>query len=285
MVPFRRPRLRAGIEDPESPELASGRKIGENGSNEQNPGRVDVRKVTLVLVSVLLCGSLAAQDFSFDPDITQDEFEEFSLTIGRAIYASPVEPAHGGSVFSFDVGVAVTAVEVNEDAAFWIKSVDENILQEGYLLAPRVIVSKGFGRVNISGSYMMIPETDVEVWGAALDIPIIRGGLTSPTIAARGTWADVRGVEELDLQVIGLEGFISKGFGPITPYAGFGVAQTEATGMIEATELTPEILLNSDTEEERITVGVKLSLLLFKVVVEAVQTDDTTYGAKFSFSL
>ncbi len=244
-----------------------------------------MRKIFFVLVSMLLCSPLAGQDFNFDPDITQDEFEEFSLTLGRAIYASPVEPAHGGSVFSFDIGVAVTAVEVNEDAAFWIKSVDDNILQNGYLLAPRIIASKGFGRINISGSYMTIPDTDVKVWGAAIDIPILRGGLTTPTIAARGTWADVRGVEELDLQVIGLEGFISKGFGPITPYAGFGIAQTEATGVIEQTELTPEILLNSDTEEERITVGVKLSLLLFKVVVEAVQTDETAYAAKFSFSL
>ena len=248
-------------------------------------GRVDVKKIALVICLSIVCGTISAQDFDFDPDITQDEFEQFALTVGRAIYASPVEPADGGSIFSFDVGIAATAVRIDETAAYWVNSVDEDILQEGYLVVPRIIASKGFGRINISGSYMMIPDTDVEVWGAAIDIPIINGGIARPTIAARGTWADVRGVEELDLQVIGLEGFISKGFGPITPYAGFGIAQTEATGVIEATELNPEILLSTDTEEERITVGARLSLLLFKIVVEAVRTDETTYGAKFSFSL
>lgn len=239
----------------------------------------------MVAVIAMLTGSSVAQEFSFDPDITQEEFEEFTITLSRAIYASPIEPAHGGSLLSFDVGVAVTAVEVNEDAAFWVNSVNEDILQQGYLLAPRVIASKGFGRLNVSGSYMMIPDTDVEIWGAAMDVPIIRGSLVRPTIAIRGTWADLRGVEEIDLQVIGLEGFISKGFGPVTPYAGFGIAQTEATGMVEEGDFNPEIMLETETEEERITVGARLSLLLFKVVVEAVQTDEITYGAKFSFSL
>lgn len=244
-----------------------------------------MRKIAFVLLAMALAAPLHSQDFDFDPDITQEEFEDFALTVSRAIYASPVEPADGGSAFSFDVGIAVTAIEVDENAAYWVKSVDEDILQDGYLLAPRVVASKGFGRINLSGSYMMIPDTDVEVWGAAIDIPIIAGGIARPTIAVRGTWADVRGVDELDLQVVGLEGFISKGFGPITPYAGIGIAQTDATGVIEETPFTPELLLVTETEEQRITVGARLSLVLFKIVVEAVQTDETTYGAKFSFSL
>lgn len=244
-----------------------------------------MKKIAMVAVVVVLSGSGAAQDFSFDPEITQEQFEEFSLTVSRAIYASPIEPAHGGSILSFDVGIGVTAVEVDEDAAFWVNSVDDDILQQGYLLAPRLIASKGFGRVNVSGSYMMIPDTDVEVWGAAIDVPIIRGGLVSPTVAVRGTWADLRGVDELDLQVIGLEGFISKGFGPIAPYAGYGIARTEATGRIEESSFNPELLLTTEIDEDRITVGARLSLLLFKVVVEAVRTDEITYGAKFSFSL
>lgn len=244
-----------------------------------------MRNITFTLLALVLVAPLGAQDFDFDPDITQEEFEDFALTISRAIYASPVEPPSGGSIFSFDIGIAVTAVEVDEDAAFWIKSVNEDILQSGYLLAPRIVASKGFGRISVSGSYMMIPDTDVEVWGAALDVPIVAGGLVRPTIAVRGTWADVRGVDELDLQAIGLEGFISKAFGPITPYAGIGIARTEATGVIEETVFFPEMVLNVESDEERITIGARLSLLLFKFVVEAVQTDETTYGAKFSFSL
>lgn len=248
-------------------------------------GRVDVRKIAYVLFALALTAPLQAQDFGFDPDITQKEFEDFARTFSRAVYASPVEPADGGSVFSFDVGLAVTAIEVDENAAYWVKSVDEDILQSGYLMAPRLVVSKGFGRIAVSGSYTRVPDTSAEVWGAAVDVPILAGGLTSPTIAARGTWAEVRGVEELDLRVIGLEGFISKSFGPFTPYAGVGIAQTEATGLIEETPFTAEMLVRMDNEEERITVGARFSMPLMKVVVEVVETGETTYGAKFSFSL
>jgi hypothetical protein len=239
----------------------------------------------LLVIGVLTVLPLGAQEIVFDPEITQQEFEEFAATIGRGIYGSPIEPAEARSILSFDIGVAVTAMRIDEDAAFWIRSVDDDILQSGYLLVPRLIASKGLGRVNLSASYMQIPDTDVRVWGAALDVPIIRGGLVRPTIALRGTWSDLQGIEDLDLQTVGIEGFISKGFGPITPYAGIGLAQTEAEGLVRQTELTPEILLEMKEEETRLTVGARLSLLLFKLVVEAVRTDDTVYGAKFSFSL
>lgn len=244
-------------------------------------------RALLTAVLVLgLGGEALAQDFGLDPEITQEQFEELSMTVSRAIYASPVEPAGGGSILGFDLGVAVAAIEVDEETAGWVDAVDEDILQGGRLLVPRIVASKGLGRLSLSASYMQIPDTDVEVWGAALDVPLIRGGLTSPTIAARGTWAQTRGIEELELEVVGIEGFISKGFGPITPYAGIGIARTDATGVIEASDLNPAIMLVMEDEEERLTLGASLSLLLFKVVVEAVETGpERVYAAKFSFSL
>jgi hypothetical protein len=239
----------------------------------------------LLVIGALVALPLGAQEIVFDPDITQQEFEEFAATIGRGIYASPIEPAEAGSILSFDIGIAVTAMRIDEDAAFWIRSVNDDILQNGYLFVPRLIASKGLGRVNLSASYMQIPDTDVRVWGAALDVPILRGGLVHPTIALRGTWSDLRGIEDLDLQTLGVEGFISKRLGPVTPYAGVGLAQTEAEGLVRQTELTPELLLEMKKEETRVTLGARVSLLLFKLVVEAVRTDETVYGAKFSFSL
>lgn len=228
---------------------------------------------------------LGAQDFSFDPDITQEEFHELSLAISQAIYASPVEPASNRGLLAFDVGVAVTAIEIDEDAAFWVNSVDSDLLTDGYLLVPRAVVSKGLVFANLSAMYARIPDSDIEILGAALDVPIVRGSITMPTLSVRGTWSDLRGVDELDLTVYGAEVFISKGFGPFTPYAAAGIARTESEGRIPETALSPAIVLQDEFDQERFTVGLRVSFLVPKLVIEATQADELTYSAKFSLGL
>ena len=43
--------------------------------------------------------------------------------------------------------------------------------------------------------------------------------------------------------------------------------------------------LRDDFEQERYTAGLRVSLLLFKIVVEATRAEDTTYSAKVSLGL
>ncbi len=234
---------------------------------------------------MLICAPLGAQDFSFDPEITEEEFREFSRAISQAIYASPVEPASNRGLLAFDIGIAATAIEIDEDAAFWVNSVDSDILTDGYLIVPRVVVSKGLVFANLSAMYSKVPDSDVEVLGAALDVPILRGNVAMPTISIRGTWADIRGVEELDLTVYGAEVFISKGFGPVTPYAAAGIARTESVGRIPETALSPAMVLEDEFDQERFTVGLRISMLVPKLVIEATQAEDLTYAAKFSLGL
>ncbi|HUF18167.1 MAG TPA: hypothetical protein VMS12_09020 [Thermoanaerobaculia bacterium] len=243
------------------------------------------QRIYLAAFLIALCAPLGAQDFSFDPEITQEEFRQFSRAISQAIYASPVEPATNRGLLAFDIGVAATAIEIDEDAAFWVNSVDSDLLTDGYLVVPRLVVSKGLVFANLSGMYAKIPDSDVEIWGAALDVPILRGGVAMPTLSIRGTWADVRGVEELDLTVYGAEVFISKGFGPFTPYAAAGIARTDSEGRIPETAVTPAMILQDEFDQERFTVGLRISLLVPKLVIEATQAEDISYAAKISFGL
>lgn len=205
--------------------------------------------------------------------------------VGQAIYATPVEPAEGGSLFGFDIGVAVTAIEIDQTAEYWLRSVEGDITTDGYLLVPKIVATKGFGRLNLSASYAAIPEADVAVWGATVDLGVLEGGLTRPTLGLRGTWADLRGVDALDLTTLGIEAYVSKRFGPLTPYAGVGMTRVDSEALIPATAVTDELLLSDELDDERITVGVRLSLLLWKIVVEATEASERTYAAKFSFSL
>jgi hypothetical protein len=222
----------------------------------------------------------AQSDIEFDPAITQAEFEQFSRLVAQSIYATPVDPARARGLFGFDIGLAVTAVPVDPNAAFWQRAVGNDFTISDYVAVPRLVASKGLSVATISAMYSKVNDTDIEVWGGALDVPIISGGIVKPTLALRGAYSQLRGVEEYDLKTYGVELFLSKGFGPITPYAAVGRTKLDAEGRI-----SPTVSLTDDSAGNRYTLGVKLSLLIPKIIVEATQGEERSYAAKVSFGL
>lgn len=237
-----------------------------------------------MLLAALPLWGQSSGDIDFDPTITQAEFEQFASLAAQAIYHTPVEPARAGGLLRFDIGVAVTAVPVDTQAAYWQKAVGDDFSISDHIAAPRLVVSKGFSLMTVSASYMTIQDSDIEVFGAAVDVPVIDGGLVRPTLALRGSYAQLQGVDELDLRTAGVELFISKGFGPITPYAAVGRTRSDVEARIlEATSSTPALVYTAEPGGNRYTVGVKLSMLVPKIVVEATQGEELSYAAKVSF--
>ena len=227
---------------------------------------------------------LAAQDIKFEPSTTQAEFAQFSRTIGQAIFATPVQPARATGVLGFDIGVAATLVKVDQNATWWRHAVPANndfLTGGGYAAVPRLVAIKGLGPATISGTYAKVQNSDVKTYGGAIDIPIVRGSVVSPELALRGSYATISGVSDYDLKTYGLELFLSKGFGPIMPYGAIGKQRTNATGTVTPPTGTPFSL--SDTSNiNRYTAGVRISLLVPKIVVEATQAEVRSYAAKIS---
>jgi hypothetical protein len=227
----------------------------------------------------------SANDIEFDPGITQDQFAEFARLAAQGIYATPVDSARARGLLGFDIGIAATAVPVDTNALYWQRSTTDDFTISDHVVVPKLVVAKGLSFATISAMYAKVPDTDLQVWGAALDVPIISGGVVSPTVAVRGAYATLRGSENFDLNTYGLELFVSKGFGPVTPYAAIGRARSEAEGIYFQTFPTlvalPPLVDEHDTN--RITVGVKLSLLIPKIIVEATQGHERSYAAKVSF--
>jgi hypothetical protein len=230
-----------------------------------------------------LAAPLQAQsDIDFDSSITQAEFEEFSRLAAQAIYATPVDPARARGLLGFDIGVAVTAVPVDPDAAYWQNSVPDDFSVSDHVLVPRLIASKGLSFGTISAMYAKVPDTEVQVWGASYDMPLTSGGIASPTIALRGAYSQLRGVDEFELSTYGVELFVSKGFGPITPYAAAGYARHDATGIVASDGVANPITLTDEGNMKRFTVGVKISMFIPKLVVEATQGEERSYAAKIA---
>lgn len=234
--------------------------------------------LAVVLIAFLALPLSAQSEVTFDPDITQQEFETFSRLVAQGIYATPIDAARARGLLGFDIGVGATAIPVDTDAAYWTNSVSDDFTISDHVVVPRVIVSKGLSVATLSAMYAKVPDSDIAVWGASLDVPIIDGGVVKPTLALRGAYATLQGVDAFDLNTYGVEVFLSKGFGPITPYVAAGRARSDAEGRISDT-----VVFTDEGDSNRITVGVKVSLLLPKIVVEATQGEERSYAAKVSF--
>lgn len=205
--------------------------------------------------------------------------------MAQGIYATPVEPARARGIFGFDIGVAVVALPVDTAASYWTNAVDNDFTVSDYVAVPKLVASKGLSFGTISASYSKIQDTDIQILGGSIDLPLTRGGLAAPTIALRGAYSTLRGIDAFDLTTYGAELFLSKGFGPLTPYAAAGYTRSDAEGHISNNFPDENTLLTDESDSTRYTVGVRLSFFLPKIIVEATQGEERSYAAKIAFGL
>lgn len=195
-----------------------------------------------------------------------------------------MQPAGASGLLRFDAGVAATAVHVDTNSTYWQHAMSKDItISGGYVAVPRIVVSKGLSAATVAASYAKIQDTGGSILGASLDVPVINGGLVKPTLALRGSYATLRGIDVYGLNTYGLELFLGKGFGPVTPYAFGGKQRSNAHGTIPATTVTPEVSLRDRSTINRYGAGVQFNLLVVKVGIEATQSETRSYGAKVSF--
>lgn len=203
------------------------------------------------------------------------------------MYATPVEPATYRGFLAFDVGVALTAVPVDTEATWWRNAVRDDFTVSDHLVVPKLVASKGLSFATISGSYAKVQDSDVSIIGGSIDVPIIRGGIAVPSLTVRGAYSMLQGVDNFEATSMGVEVFVAKGFGPITPYAAVGRMRADTTA--DPTNGDPTLVavppLEHQSDFNRFTVGARISLMIPKIVVEATQAEERSYAAKISFGL
>ena len=224
-----------------------------------------------------------ADDISFDPATTDAEFAKFSRLAAQAIFPTPVQPARSTGLLGFDIGIAATAVPVDRNSAYWQHAVTNDFTTHGYVGVPRLVASKGLGVATVSGSYAKVSSSGIKTYGGTLDVPLLRGSLAMPEIALRGSYATVTGATDFRAKVYGLEAFISKGFGPVTPYGAIGRMRTDTSGTIHLSPTLPDHRLAFKGDINRYTAGVRFSLLAPKIAIEVTKAEVTSYAAKVSF--
>jgi len=227
--------------------------------------------IAVLLLLLIALPAFAKTDIVLPPIATfnQQDFKDLSTDLGLAISYMPLAPAEplGGVLPGFDIGVEVTAVEIDNNAQYW-KEVEaaSGGSVPSTLVFPKLHVQVGLPIVPIDLGivYGEAPNTNIKMTGYEIKWAIIRGGVAMPAVALRGAYTQLSGVSDFDISTKSADISISKGFAIFTPYAGYGMV------WIDSKDKRPVKLQDESLNESKWFVGFKLTFFPFmNMVAEA----------------
>lgn len=244
------------------------------------------RIFVLCAAVVLVAGAAAAKDIRFAAGLAQAEFKELSKEAGAALNYKNMAPAAPLGLTGFDIGVEATAIDIRDKTVYWQTAFEGDAPE--YLVIPRVRVRKGlpFG-IDIGAMYSFVPDSNVKLYGGEISKAILSGTAATPALSVRGTYTKLDGVDDLDLQTVGVDASISKGFLIITPYVGAGAVyvMSEAKGQLVQESLADFgiVLKEEKFWQPRVFGGLELKPLpLFRLLAEAEYNERPNYSLKLS---
>ena len=244
----------------------------------------------------LICGVIAtalalavspamAADISFIRGIGQGEFKDLSKEAGAALGYRNMSPAAPLGITGFDIGGEVSAISIDNNSSHWNAAFRNDA--PSYLIIPRLRVRKGlpFG-IDVGAMYSYVPDSNIKLYGAELSKAILEGGVAMPALGIRATYTKLNGLDELDMQTIGVDASLSKGFAIITPYIGGGWLwiDSKPRGALRAGTLPGGVPL----DDEKISiprgfVGMKLTFFpLLSMTAEAEYAERPIYSLKLA---
>jgi hypothetical protein len=246
--------------------------------------RALLRVAATTVLSLGLCAIAGAPAQAEKYDIVipstgflQSEFHDLTEELGIALAYRPLAPAEPLGLLGFDVGLEVTTVNINGDSSYWTEVMGDPLSQPtapSPLAFPRLHLQKGlpFG-IDVGFVYAEIPSSNVGLYGGELKWAILKGSLATPAVALRGTYTTLTGVDTLDLSTYGADLSISKGIGPLTPYAGIGRVWINSRSSVAG-------LNDESISTSHYFVGTKLTFLLLSLAVEVDFAEVPSYGLR-----
>lgn len=240
-----------------------------------------------VLLVVVSAGNIFAQDIVFTSGLTQDQFKNLSKQLGALLGYRNLAPAEPLGITGFDIAVEGSAMEINSDSSYWQAAFGNDA--PDYLGYARLRARKGlpFG-IDIGGMYAYVPDSNIEAYGFELSKAILEGGVVMPALGVRGTYSKLNGLDELDMETIGVDATLSKGFAIITPYVGGGWLwiDSKAKGALGAGTLPGVGVVPLSDEKVSIPrgfVGMKLTFFpLLSLTAEAEYAERPIYSLKLA---
>lgn len=243
--------------------------------------------ITICLILFTAGRASANADISFIRGISQDAFKSFTREAGSALSYKNVAPANPLGITGFDIAAEVMAVDVRKNTEYWQAATGGKV--PSLYLIPKLRVRKGlpFG-IDVGAMYSRVPDSNIQLFGAEVSKAILDGTAATPALGVRATYTKLTNVDDFDLQTVGLDATISKGFVIVTPYIGGGAVWIDgkAKGNLQrlSTALTGVPLKEEKFWQERFFGGVKITPLpLVSVTAEVEYSDRPTYSLKAAF--
>ncbi len=228
-----------------------------------------------LIMGAVLPTTVSAASFDSLESLSQARFLLMSENIAAAIHYKGVGPAEPLGIIGFDLGIELSSTEI-DDEIFGEASSGE--IDQSELIIPRVHVNKGlpFG-LDIGAAFSAVPGTDIKALSGELRYAIVSGGVLTPAVGVRASYAVLEGVDQFDMNSSALEITASKGFAMLTPYIGTGIVKTTVTPNDIGT------LTEESFDQKKMFVGATFNLG-FALTVEIDKTGDyRTYSAKMGF--
>lgn len=214
-----------------------------------------MRRMALIAALAIAPGMALADDVDLDiqPGATQSDFRDVAKDLVGVFNYKSVSPAESTGITGFSIGVVGSWVPTDHDGA-WSRLTGEKV--DGVPMVG-LNVQKGLPLgLEVGASYTMVPGSDANLLGAEVRWAFIEGGVATPAVAVRGTYSRLGGVDDVEYDSYGTDLSISKGFGPVTPYAGVGYLWST----FEADDQFG--LDDEEIDGSRVFVGLRLTLML-----------------------
>jgi hypothetical protein len=221
-----------------------------------------------VLVAVLLGPAAKAGEFVGLSTLTQAEFGELVRDLGAAGSIKMLASAAPLGLTGFDVAAVAPFASIAHRAT-WSKA-SGGASAPGTVGAIGLRISKGLpGDIDIGATLGSMPEADAQWIGGELRWAWVAGGPVTPAMGVRASASRLTSGDNLAVTHAGVDLAVSKGIGPLTPYAGAGVVHSSGRARGVST------LASESAAQGRVFAGAHLNLGLLDLTVEGDRTGKT----------
>lgn len=207
---------------------------------------------------------------------TQQEFSDLSEDLGAVTSYKQLEGASSEGIAGFDIALNLGDTQVAHEAA-WNSATGKNNISSVPFADVNVTKGLPFG-FDIGGEYSTIPGSNIKLFGLEARYAIIDGGIAEPAIGVRAAYTHVTGIDHLGFNTKSLDVSISKGFGPITPYAGVGEVWTDSTPDASVAQLHSVSFTNAE-----VFAGIQFHFGIHMALEYNHLAGNTTYSLKLGF--
>ena len=185
-----------------------------------------MRRILLACGLLAISSAASATNDITIPGLAQTDFNGLSEDLGAVTSFKQMQGASSEGITGFDVGVNFADTQVDHKTA-WSDATGSNVSNVPFA---DVSISKGLPLgFDIGGEYAFVPGSNIHLYGVEARYAIIDGGLAEPAVGIRAGYTHLTGVDDLSFHTTSLDVSVSKGFGPLTPYAGVGEVWTNSS--------------------------------------------------------